>query len=130
MVSNHLRTTWSLTDEIGEKRTSYSTSKIKRKCAIPPAPEDLPISQGSITINEMEQAIKQSKDGKSSGIDYSITPEVLKYDDRWIMNQLCNICNEIYNNQQTPKQFNTNIIIPIPKKATKRLQRTTEALVS
>ncbi|CAF1456765.1 unnamed protein product [Rotaria magnacalcarata] len=32
MVSNHLRTTWSLTDEISEKRTSYSTSKIKRKC--------------------------------------------------------------------------------------------------
>ncbi|CAF5159307.1 unnamed protein product, partial [Rotaria magnacalcarata] len=97
--------------------------------AIPPAPEDLPINQGPITINEVEQAANQLKDGKSPGIDHSITPEVLKYGGRWIMNQLCNISNEIYNNQQTPKQFNTNIIIPIPKKATKRLQRTTEALV-
>ncbi|CAM4934583.1 unnamed protein product [Rotaria socialis] len=162
MVSNHLRTTWSLIDEISGKRTSYNTSKIKRKDgtkinstnelmhewkayfeellnaktninpnnqAIPPAPEDLPINQGPITINEVEQAINQLKDGKSPGIDHSITPEVLKYGGRWIMNQLCSICNEIYNNQQTPKQFNTNIIIPIPKKATKRLQRTTEALV-
>ncbi|CAF5000001.1 unnamed protein product, partial [Rotaria socialis] len=148
MVSNHLRTKWSLIDEISGKSTSYNTSKIKRKDgtkinstnelmhewkayfeellsaktninpnnqAIPPAPEDLQINQGPITINEVEQAINQLKDGKSPGIDHSITPEVLKYGGRWIMNQLCSICNEIYNNQQTPKQFNTNIIIPIPK---------------
>ncbi|CAF5065171.1 unnamed protein product, partial [Rotaria socialis] len=43
--------------------------------AIPPAPEDLPINQGPITINEVEQAINQLKDGKSPGIDHSITPE-------------------------------------------------------
>ncbi|CAF3578445.1 unnamed protein product [Rotaria sp. Silwood1] len=154
MVSNHLRTTWCLIGEISGKRSSYSTSKIKRKDgtkinstnelmqewktyfeellniktninlntqAIPPAPKDLPINQGPITINEVEQAIKQLKDGKSPGLDYSITPEILKYGGKWIMSQLCNICNEIYNNKQTPKQFNTNIIIPIPKKGDKTL---------
>ncbi|CAM4989771.1 unnamed protein product, partial [Rotaria socialis] len=39
------------------------------------SPEDLPINQGPITINEVEQAINQLKDGKSPGIDHSITPE-------------------------------------------------------
>jgi hypothetical protein len=89
--------------------------------AIPPAPEDLPINQGPITTNEVEQAVKQLKNGKSPGLDYSITPEVLKYGGKWVINQLCNICNEIYDNQQTPKQCNTNIIIPIPKKGDKTL---------
>ncbi|CAF5112480.1 unnamed protein product, partial [Rotaria sp. Silwood1] len=45
--------------------------------AIPPAPEDLPINQGPITIEEVEQAVKQLKNGKSPGLDYAITPEVL-----------------------------------------------------
>ncbi len=88
---------------------------------IPPAPEDLPINQGPITINEVEQAVEQLKNGKSPGLDYAITPEVLKYGGKWVTNQLCNICNEIYENQQTPRQFNTNIIIPIPKKGDKTL---------
>ncbi len=87
----------------------------------PPATEDLPINQGPITINEVLQAIKQLKNGKSSGLDYVITPEVLKYSGDWVTNQLCNICNEILENQKTPKQFNTNIIIPIPKKGDKTL---------
>jgi hypothetical protein len=153
-VSNQLRTTWSLVDEISGKRRYNNASKIKRTDgtkinstnelmkewktyfedllnvksntsqdtqAIPSAPEDLPINQGLITVEEVEQAVKQLKNGKSPGLDYAITPEVLKYGGKWVINQLCNICNEIYENQQTPKQFNTNIIIPIPKKGDKTL---------
>ena len=72
-------------------------------------------------INEVQQAIKQLKNEKSPGVDYIITPEVLKYDGNWIVHKLCNICNEIFENQVTPKQFNNNIIIPIPKKEDKNL---------
>ena len=35
------------------------------------------------------------------------------------INQLCNICNEIFENQSTPKQLNINIIISIPKEGDK-----------
>ncbi|CAF1276691.1 unnamed protein product [Adineta ricciae] len=153
-LSNQIRATWCLVDEISGKRRHNSASQIKRADgtkinstaelmsewknyfedllnvksnnsqdtqAIPPALEDLPINQGLITLEEVEQAVKQLKDGKSPGLDYAITPEVLKYGGQWILNQLCNICNEIYENQQTPKQFNTNIIIRIPKKGDKTL---------
>ncbi|CAF1615910.1 unnamed protein product, partial [Adineta ricciae] len=134
-LSNQIRTTWCLVDEISGKRRHNSASQIKRADgtrinstaelkntqAIPPALEGLPINQGLITLEEVEQAVKQLKDGKSPGLDYAITPEVLKYGGQWILNQLCNICNGIYENQQIPKQFNTNIIIPIPKKGDKTL---------
>ena len=87
---------------------------------MPPVLEDLPIHQSPITTEDVEQAIKQPKNGKSSGFDYAITPEVLKYGGKWITNQLRDTCNDIYENQQTPTQFNINTIIPIPKKETKR----------
>ncbi|CAF4122059.1 unnamed protein product, partial [Rotaria magnacalcarata] len=153
-VSNQLRTTWSLIDEISGKRRYNNASRIKRTDGtkinstnelmnewktyfenllnvksdasegnepIPPASEDLPIHQGPITAEEVEQAVKQLKDGKSPGLDYAITPEALKYGGKWIINQLCNICNDIYENQRTPTQFNTNIIIPVQKKGDKTL---------
>ena len=87
--------------------------------AMPSVLEDLPIHQSPITIEEVEQAIKQLKKGKSSGFDYAITPEVLKYGGQWLTNQLRDICNDIYENQQTPTQFNINTITPISKKETK-----------
>ena len=87
--------------------------------AMPSVLEDLPIHQSPITTEDVEQAIKQPKNGKSSGFDYAITPEVLKYGGKWTTNQLRDICNDIYENQQTPTQFNINTIIPIPKKETK-----------
>ena len=89
--------------------------------AIPPASENLPIHQGPITTEEVEQAINQPKNGKYPGFDHSITPEVLKYGGKWITNQLRDICNDIYENQQKPTQFNINIIIPIPKQGNKTL---------
>ena len=89
--------------------------------AIPLTLEDLPIHQGPTTTEEVEQAIKQQKNGKFSGLDYAITSDVFKYGGKWITNQLRDICNDIYENQQTPTQFNTNIIIPIPKKGNKTL---------
>jgi len=40
--------------------------------AIPSAPEDLPINQGRITVEEVEQAVKQLKNGKSPGLDWTM----------------------------------------------------------
>ncbi|CAF4573505.1 unnamed protein product, partial [Rotaria sp. Silwood2] len=89
--------------------------------AIPAAPKDLPINIDPITIDEVLEAVKQLKNGKSPGFDHAITPEVLKYGGQWVTNQLRNICNDIFENQKSPKQFNTNIIIPLPKKGDRTL---------
>ena len=77
--------------------------------------------QGVITTEEVEQAVKQQRGGKSLGPDYVITLEVLKYGGKWIINKLCKIYNYIYENHHTPTQFNTNIIAPIQKKGDKTL---------
>ena len=86
-----------------------------------PANKDLPINTDSISINEVKEAIQQLKNGKAPGLDHIITPEVLKYGGDWMANKLRDICNEIFEKHVTPTQFNTNIIIPIPKKGDKTL---------
>ena len=96
-----------------------NTSQITH--TILPANKDLPINTDSISINEIKEAIQQLKNGKAPGLDHIITPEVLKYGGDWIANKLCDICNEIFEKHITPTQFNTNIIIPIPKKGDKTL---------
>jgi hypothetical protein len=37
---------------------------------IPPAPKDLPINQGPITVNDALKAVRQLKNGKYPGLDY------------------------------------------------------------
>ena len=85
------------------------------------ANKDLPINTDSISINEVKEAIQQLKNGKAPGLDHIITPEVLKYGGDWTASKLCNTCNEIFEKHAIPTQFNTNIIIPIPKKGDKTL---------
>ena len=86
-----------------------------------PADKDLPINTDSISINEVKEVIQQLKNRKAPGLDHIITPEILKYGGDWITDKLCDICNEIFEKRATPTQFNTNIIIPIPKKGDKTL---------
>ena len=119
-------TTINSTDELMSERRTYFENLFNLKSdtshdykAMPPVLEDLPIHRSPITTEEVEPAIKQLKTGKSSGFDYAIASEILKYGGKWITNQLRDICNDIYENQQTPTQFNINTIIPIPKKETK-----------
>lgn len=85
------------------------------------ADKDLRTSTDSIMINELQQVIKQVKNGQSSRVNYIITPEVFKYGGGWIVHKLWTICNEVFETQVTPKQFNTNIIIRVPKKGDKTL---------
>ena len=47
--------------------------------AIPQAKKDLKINIGQITIDETRVAVQELKSGKSPGLDYSVTPEALKY---------------------------------------------------
>ncbi|CAF4648329.1 unnamed protein product, partial [Rotaria sp. Silwood2] len=62
---------------------------------IPPADQDLPINIGPITINEVQQAIKQLKNEKSSGLDHIITLEVLKHGGDWVINKLLLVDGQI-----------------------------------
>ena len=41
--------------------------------------------------------------------------------------RLCQICNEIFESNKAPKQFTTNLIVPLPKKGVHHVQHT-EAL--
>ena len=74
-----------------------------------------------ISLNEVVEAIEQLKNGKSPGYDYSITPEALKYGGNFVKDRLCQICNEIFESNKAPKQFTTNLIVPLPKKGDKTL---------
>ncbi|CAF1477548.1 unnamed protein product, partial [Rotaria sp. Silwood1] len=66
---------------------------------IPPADKDLPINTGPISIAEVQQAIKQLKNGKSPGLDHIITPEVLKH--YGIPMKMINAIQTIYNNSRS-----------------------------
>ena len=81
-----------------------------------PADEDLPIKTSNITQAEIRTAIKQLKSGKSPGCDTSITADALKYGGEQVEEILHNICDAVYTKQIPPKQWITNIILPLPKK--------------
>ena len=50
-----------------------------------------------------------------------LTPEALKYGGNFVKDRLCQICNEIFESNKAPKQFTTNLIVPLPKKGDKTL---------
>jgi hypothetical protein len=78
------------------------------------APADNPeIPTENISREEVEQAINELSRGKSSGPDYAMTAEV-----RTVATSLSIICQLVYNKRKAPSQWRSNLIVPIPKKAT------------
>ena len=81
-----------------------------------PADEDLSIKTGNITQAEIRTAIKQLESGKSPGCDTSITADALKYGGEQLEEILYHICDALYTKRIPPKQWITNIILPLPKR--------------
>jgi hypothetical protein len=76
---------------------------------------DLPINSDDFTILEVRNAIRKLKNGKSPGDDVYITGEALKHAES-TAEVLMEICNDVLNSNNPPRQWLTNTIIPIPKK--------------
>ena len=74
----------------------------------------LPISVDPISEEEVILAIKQSKNGKSAGVD-GIQLELLKYSDAAVP-YLTDLCNMVWQQERAPADWKNGIIIPLPKK--------------
>jgi hypothetical protein len=77
--------------------------------SINPAITDLPIETGPFTLDEIRLAVNDLKSGKSPGCDYAITPDALKHGGEYVIEQLRNICNDVYSQEKAPEQFTTNL---------------------
>ncbi|VDP44784.1 unnamed protein product [Schistosoma mattheei] len=78
------------------------------------APTDLPIDAGPPTIEEISMAIRQIKSGKAAGQD-NIPAEALKADVAGTARILHILFNEIWDEEQVPKDWKEGLLIKIPK---------------
>jgi antitoxin component of MazEF toxin-antitoxin module len=65
--------------------------------------------------SEIREAIKEMKSKKAEGID-GIPAEILKTLGLEAMKEVIQLCKDMYDQGQWPKDFTRSIIIPIPKK--------------
>ena len=72
-------------------------------------------------FSEVNEAIEHLHDNKSRGTDSSLTAEVLKRGGIFVKTQVFLICQQVYENHTAPKQWTTNLIVPIPKKGNLQL---------
>jgi hypothetical protein len=72
-----------------------------------------------ITSDELEAALKLTKDGKSSGED-NINSELYKHAPKEFKQRLLKFLNNIYSKSTTPNERRNAIVIPIFKKGDKR----------
>ena len=96
-----------------------NNKETQKEIVIDEAQTDLPINCNDFTVDEIYTVIKSLKNKKAPGIDSAITVEALKYSGSPSINILCDIFNDVLNNNKPPEQWKTNIIIPIPKKGDK-----------
>ncbi len=68
-----------------------------------------------LTIDKVSDAISNSKNNKSPGID-GITNELIKNGGACLTNSLFKLFGKIIDTNKTPKEWNTGVIIPIHKK--------------
>lgn len=81
---------------------------------IPNAPK-LKFNEHPPTVSEIEEAIKQMKNGKAAGTD-GIPAEMFKSAPNLIAGILHPLFLDIWTNEEFPKDWNSGIIIKIPKK--------------
>ena len=82
---------------------------------IPEAEEDLDINCDDITVEEVKQAIHKLKNGKVPGDD-GVCPKMLKAEDTETPKLLCQILQKIWDSEKAPKDWNTGVIVKLPKK--------------
>ena len=82
----------------------------------PPADEDLPICIDPPTREETAKAIAAMKVNKAAALDCAITAEALKGGGDQMIDAIHAFCCEVYTTLSPPKQWITNVIIPLPKK--------------
>lgn len=87
----------------------------------PPAQHDLNINDSNFCRDEIDEAIELLNDNKAAGIDNSISAEVIKRGGEHIRTQLLKICQTVYETNTAPKQWTTNIIVPVPKEGNLQL---------
>ena len=68
-----------------------------------------------ITINEVKEAINDTKIGKAEGRD-EITPKYIKYGGETLQTEILKLCNRIWQGEEIPQDWNENIIVPNYKK--------------
>ena len=93
------------------------TNTLTANTPISPADTDLDISTEDFTETEFDKALRQCKLGKSPGTDAALRPETLRFAGIGAQKQILRICNSVLNGYPPPWQWTTNIIIPVPKKA-------------
>jgi sorting nexin-29 len=86
-----------------------------RTAEIPEAEQDLEIDTGEITVDEVREAIKTLKAGKAPGED-EICPEMVKAGGEITVRILHQILNNIWKQEEMPKEWETGLIIKLPKK--------------
>ena len=86
-----------------------------------PATNDLPIETSNFTRAEVDAAIDSLHSNKSPGIDSCIVSEILKNGGEFIRSEIHQICSIVYEKHEAPKQWTSNLIVPIPKKGNPQL---------
>jgi len=76
----------------------------------------LPIYTANFTLEEVGRAVRKLKNGGAPGSDYAVIPEAIKFRGEALREKLREACNVVLQTLQPPKQWQTNIIIPLPKK--------------
>ena len=76
---------------------------------------DLDTENTQILKEEVEEAVRTMKTGKSAGID-NIPAELIKYGGPEMINALTIICQRIWTSKEWPDEWTKSILIPLPKK--------------
>ena len=79
------------------------------------AETDLEVDTGEITIAEVREAVKSLKTGKAPGED-GIDTRMLKAGGETTMKALHQILNTIWSKEQAPPEWDTGLIVKLPKK--------------
>ena len=80
-----------------------------------------------ITVDEVLRAVDKLKCNKSAGIDLLI-PEIFIASKDVISPLICKLFNFMFDNCVYPESWSIGIIVPIPKRAIRKMLITTEAL--
>lgn len=68
-----------------------------------------------ILLSEVQWAVRKLKSGKAAGSD-GIVSEVLQAGGDVLVQEMHNICNTVWENEEAPEEWLKAVVIPIPKK--------------